>query len=236
MKRYKCYIFDVDYTLLDYGADKRDVFRALFAGEGMFLEPETLERLWERDGYWWTFHGLDRDGGAEAQRTYHERYRRFVRDELDEMRRCCGFLAPTDELVRRYWELMSRGRNAYPEARDVMRRLREDGAALYAATNGFETVQTARLYDFLPYLDGVFVSERIGVIKPNAGFWEHVFREVPFEPRECLVVGDSPAGDIASAAAFGADTFLVDRAGRYPASRAPYAARSLAPLAEREHG
>ncbi len=46
-------------------------------------------------------------------------------------------------------------------------------------------------------MDGVFLSEEIGVEKPNAGFFQEVFRQIgPSDLSSVLIVGDSLTSDM----------------------------------------
>ena len=46
-------------------------------------------------------------------------------------------------------------------------------------------------------MDGVFLSEQLGVEKPNAGFFEKVFSSIcPDDLSEVMIVGDSLTSDI----------------------------------------
>ncbi len=46
-------------------------------------------------------------------------------------------------------------------------------------------------------MDGVFLSEKLGVEKPNAGFFEKVFSEIrPSDLSKVMIIGDSLTSDI----------------------------------------
>ena len=69
----------------------------------------------------------------------------------------------------------------------------------YAVTNGTTVAQERKLklsgLDKL--FDDVFISEQMGVDKPNAGFFEKVWQKIgAYEPGEVLIVGDSLTSDI----------------------------------------
>ena len=53
----------------------------------------------------------------------------------------------------------------------------------------------------------MFVSEEIGFQKPQKEYFDQVDRRIPgFDPARAIVVGDSPASDIAGANAAGLDS------------------------------
>ena len=69
----------------------------------------------------------------------------------------------------------------------------------YAVTNGTAVAQKRKLagsgLDKL--LDGVFISEEVGVEKPGAEFFHRVFQQIgEYAPDEVLIVGDSLTSDI----------------------------------------
>lgn len=69
-----------------------------------------------------------------------------------------------------------------------------------AASNAMYDHQRSRLSlaGMLPYIDHLFVSERIGAEKPSAAFLETCLSSLPeIERNECIVLGDSLSADIA---------------------------------------
>lgn len=69
----------------------------------------------------------------------------------------------------------------------------------YAVTNGTKIAQDKKLsksgLDQL--LDGIYISEVVGIEKPGIGFFEHVFNEIgTYNPDEVLIVGDSLTSDM----------------------------------------
>ena len=69
----------------------------------------------------------------------------------------------------------------------------------YAVTNGTRTAQERKLKGsgLADLLDGVFISEEIGIEKPGIGFFHRVFEKIgDFSPDEVMIVGDSLTSDI----------------------------------------
>jgi 2-haloacid dehalogenase len=69
----------------------------------------------------------------------------------------------------------------------------------YAVSNGTVLAQTKklRLSGLGELFDGVYLSEDLGVEKPNIAFFDKVFAEIgPIEPSEVIIVGDSLTSDI----------------------------------------
>ncbi|MCG4775090.1 HAD-IA family hydrolase, partial [Lawsonibacter sp. DFI.5.51] len=75
-------------------------------------------------------------------------------------------------------------------------------------TNGIGKTQKQRLKDSkMVYLfDDVFISEEMGVEKPNSKFFEIIFNKYDFMKKEdTLMIGDSLASDIKGSNNFGID-------------------------------
>lgn len=69
----------------------------------------------------------------------------------------------------------------------------------YAVTNGTKTAQDRKLENsgLINLLDGVFISEEIGIEKPMVGFFDKVFEKIgKYDKAEVLIVGDSLTSDI----------------------------------------
>ena len=72
-------------------------------------------------------------------------------------------------------------------------------AKQYAVTNGTRIAQERKLKGsgLAELLDGVFISEEIGIEKPGIGFFQRVWETVGhFAPDEVMIVGDSLTSDI----------------------------------------
>ena len=76
---------------------------------------------------------------------------------------------------------------------------------LHRATNGIERVQKERLSDFLPYTHRLYISEKIGFIKPTGDFYNYVMGDLKCRVEECLMIGDSITNDVMGAKTIGLD-------------------------------
>lgn len=69
----------------------------------------------------------------------------------------------------------------------------------YAVTNGTKVAQQRKLErsGLNRLLDGVFISENLGIEKPGIGFFHRVWEQIgQFDPNEVMIVGDSLTSDI----------------------------------------
>lgn len=101
------------------------------------------------------------------------------------------------------------------ESVDVLRDLSRAGVPVYALTNwGADTFAMVEPdYPFLRLFDGMVVSGREGVTKPDPAIFDILCRRYGFEPEQALFVDDS-AANVASAMALGFDAVLFESPGR----------------------
>lgn len=80
---------------------------------------------------------------------------------------------------------------------------------LIAVTNGTKIAQTKKLRQsgLDKVFDAIFISEDVGSEKPNAEYFEHVFRETGITDRnQVLIIGDSLTSDMRGGEIAGIDT------------------------------
>ena len=185
----KTVLWDVDGTLLDFNAAERAAIRTLFAEFGLGeCSEEMLARyskinisFWERlerneitkpevlRGRFEQFFG---EYGIDVSLAvpFNERYQMTLGDTI-------VFLDNSAEIVR-----------------SLMGKVRQ-----YVVSNGTVAAQTKKLdrSKLGGMMDGIFLSEKLGVEKPNRAFFDRVFDEIgPCDPAEVLIVGDSLTSDI----------------------------------------
>ncbi|MCW6674683.1 YjjG family noncanonical pyrimidine nucleotidase [Aerococcaceae bacterium NML160702] len=99
-------------------------------------------------------------------------------------------------------------------AEDFMAHLKERGYRIYAASNGVYNTQVQRLEkaNFLHYFDDLFISEKLGVAKPNTLFFERSVETLgsSFQKERALMIGDSLSSDIKGANNFGMDVCWIN--------------------------
>ena len=70
---------------------------------------------------------------------------------------------------------------------------------IYMATNGLTIPQTGRFNRaaFKPYVDGIYISEQIGVSKPDKAYFDYIFRDLNITDKSrVIMVGDSLTSDM----------------------------------------
>ncbi|MBQ3911343.1 MAG: YjjG family noncanonical pyrimidine nucleotidase [Lachnospiraceae bacterium] len=203
----KTVLWDVDGTLLDFNAAERAAIRTLFAEFGLGeCSEEMLARyskinisFWERlerneitkpevlRGRFEQFFG---EYGIDVSLAvpFNERYQMTLGDTI-------VFLDNSAEIVK-----------------SLMGKVRQ-----YVVSNGTVAAQTKKLdrSKLGGMMDGIFLSEKLGVEKPNRAFFDRVFDEIgPCDLAEVLIVGDSLTSDIRGGMNAGIRTCWYNPAGK----------------------
>jgi len=195
--RYRNLLFDVDDTLLDFGAAERQALRLLFEEHAFPYTPET-EAAYRRinQELWLSFER----GAISREEVLHSRHSRLFQEfgrEVDGAamdRIFSRHLEAGDQLVNGAFELIDRLQHDY---------------SLYLVTNGVSRIQDKRLRGsgLHPLFKGIFVSEDTGYQKPMKQYFDYVFARIPgFSAQETLIIGDSLSADIQGGHGAGLDT------------------------------
>ena len=87
---------------------------------------------------------------------------------------------------------------------------------IYLATNGLTVAQTGR-FDraaIRPYVDGIYISEQIGVSKPEKAYFDYIFRDLNITDKSrVIMVGDSLTSDMLGGRNAGLTTCLFLNGG-----------------------
>ena len=206
---------DIDNTLLDFDAYIRQTMAEGFAHFGLRPYEPYMEEIFHREnGKLW--HQIE--AGTLTFR------------ELEQIRWNNVFRALQIDFDGPVFEKYFRAAlydSAIPVdgAMELLRAL-HGGYTLAVASNGPYQQQLHRLElaGMKPYFDWFFVSEKLGVSKPAAAFFDGAFaelnkgRETPVRPADCVIIGDSLTSDMAGGRGYGMRTCYFRRPGA-PESR-----------------
>ena len=109
-----------------------------------------------------------------------------------------GVHASCEDTQRCYENMLAKGHDFMPGAPELLETL-NGNYQLYLVSNGTAMVQDCRLQDsgIEQYFQGIFISERIGVDKPQKEFFDRSFATIPdFDPSQAMIIGDSLTSDI----------------------------------------
>lgn len=189
----KYLLWDIDATLLNF---KKAEYFAMRDGFEKFQLPIDESQIKNynliNDKYW---KRLER-GEITREMVLHGRFREFF-DGLN--------IAYTDELIydfNKFYQVALGNKIFFNDnAKETLKAL-EKTYKQYAITNGSIVAQKGKLKKsgLDKIFDGVFISEEIGIDKPNKEFFDIVFENVgSTDTREYLLVGDSLTSDILGA-------------------------------------
>ncbi|CEG27249.1 YjjG family noncanonical pyrimidine nucleotidase [Bacillus sp. B-jedd] len=197
MQKYKTLLFDVDDTLLDFGATEKLALKLLLEEQGIKV-TEEIEALYKKinSRLWISFE----EGNVSRDEVVNSRFAELF-GEL-------GREGDGPELEASYRAYLDEGHDMLEGALELITNL-HTRFDLYIVTNGVSRTQYRRLTDsrLLPYFKGIFVSQDTGYQKPMKEFFDFVFSKIPgITAEETLIIGDSLTSDIKGGNLAGIDT------------------------------
>lgn len=186
---FKTILWDVDGTLLDFLAAEKAALQSLFEEFGMGECTDELIARYSKinRGYW---ERLER-GELTKPQVLVGRFQEFFEKE--------GFDSSIAAEFNEKYQLRLGDTIVYcDDSYEIIQSL-QGKVKQYVVSNGTIIAQTKKLKlsGLGALMDGVFLSEQLGVEKPNMGFFDQVFEQIePCEKDEILIVGDSLTSDI----------------------------------------
>ena len=201
MAKYNCIMMDIDNTLLDFDAAERKALLETLQEYSLPCDDAALTRYHEINAALWA--ELNK-GKIRREKLVVERFDKFAKEFH------CD--AKAADLNRTYTEHLATHADVIPGAEEVLHELSEV-ATMIAVSNGTESVERGRLKlsGFEKYFDDVFISEAVGISKPNPKIFQLAMRKLGIEQIDkVLVVGDSLSADIQGGINAGLDTCWVN--------------------------
>lgn len=181
-------LWDVDGTLLNFERSEDYSLRKCLAEIGITADDAMIARYSEINTRYWK--ALER-GEISRERVREGRFEEFFERE--------GLHCPDIPAFNLAYQTYL-GEVFFPNdsAVDLVRSLR-GRLKQYAVTNGSAVAQYGklRLSGLGQLLDGVFISEELGVEKPDPAFFRKVFSAIGDpDPESCVIIGDSLTSDM----------------------------------------
>jgi HAD superfamily hydrolase (TIGR01662 family) len=207
MSGFRAVLFDVDFTI---------------AKPGPLLGPEGYRVAGRRCG-------LELDPALYAQARaaavedleHHpelehdeEIWIRFTEDIVRGMGGDGPRVREAAEAITEGW-LHSENFELYEDSLPVIAELRGHGLKIGLVSNTSRDLD-AFVRHFAIDADAWIASGTHGKVKPSPSIFRAVLELLAVEPRDAVMVGDSPADDVEGARALGLHALLLDREGRYP--------------------
>lgn len=206
--QYDWLLFDADNTILDFNAAQRHALSESLLEIGVLFRTEH-DQIYDRinRSCWRAYE----DGKLSKANLRFQRFQLFFME--------IGLKADPLEFGERYLVHLSESTAKMEGAEELLTKL---GANynLALVTNGIKEVQRSRLAlsGLGNYFSYIAISDEIGVAKPDAAFFSHVFNGLEHPSKErTLIIGDNLNADIRGGLDFGihACWFNYDQRERY---------------------
>lgn len=182
------YIFlDLDDTILDFKKAEAAAISKTLSFMGVEPTEKIISRYSEINDMMWKM--LERKERTRAQ-ILTERFA-ILYSEL-------GVDIDADRTWTVYERFLSQGHWFIDGAPELLEALYKD-YLLYLVSNGTASVQKGRLESsgIEKYFKGIFISQNIGINKPDKRFFDKVFETIDgFEKDKAIIIGDSITSDI----------------------------------------
>ncbi len=201
MKLYKHLFFDLDHTLWDFEANSEATLKEMFVSYKLsrfFEDYEDFHQRYEYHNlYLWSQY---RKSKVDKKTLNTQRfYLPFAEVGFDD-------LIVAQQFASDYLSISATKTLLFPNTLEVLEQLQKD-YQLHIITNGFKEVQTQKLNNsgLRDFFTNIYISELIGVQKPNKYFFDYTVKSCHAKRKECLVIGDSLEADIMGAKKAGID-------------------------------
>ena len=206
---YEFLLLDMDDTILDFKKAEEVALKKTL--HSFSLEPtgEVCARYSQiNQGYWEMLERKEVTREELKVRRFFDLFREY------------GIEVDSALCAKRYVENLAQGHYFIPGAAEAVERLSKK-YKLYMVSNGATDVQLSRLNSagIEKYFQKIFISQQVGVDKPDKLFFERCFARIPdFDRKKAMIVGDSLTSDIQGGRNAGIATCWVN-ANKKPARR-----------------
>ncbi len=218
-------LLDLDDTILDFHMQEHFAIRKTLSASGIEPTDETCELYSKINLRHWAM--LEKKEITREKLAWHR---------FQELFEALGVDGDPHEISALYWDNLASGHYFLPGAEEAVKALAEK-YKLYMVTNGTARVQHSRIASagLAPYFEEIFISEKIGVDKPDKAYFDACFTQIPgFEREKAMIVGDSLSSDIRGGKNAGIRTCWVNPKGKIaPENKKPdYEIKSIAELTD----
>lgn len=220
---YNILLFDLDDTLLDFGANEADSLNKLFQQHGYTFSDELFRVYDSVNKQLWADYENGMIGLDDVLNSRFSKTMQRLGKVVDGIKWECI-----------YRELLGNGCQLMEGALEVCQRL-SVSHRLFVITNGITQTQIKRLKQsgLYEFFEGIFDSQSIGFQKPSKEFFDYVMGHIrDFNKKEALIIGDSLNTDIKGGLVSGIDTCWMNTKSQKSSAeiKSTYTITSLAEL------
>ena len=188
MGKFDIILWDVDQTLLDFKKSESYAIRFCFRKFGKEASDETVSAYTSINENFWK---QIEKGQINKKEALVERFRTLFRQIGEEDIEAEAFQKEYADALGSVYYFQDDSYNLLNQLKGKYRQ--------YLVTNGvtYTQMKKLRLSGLDKLVDGIFVSEQLGVPKPHKEFFEQCFCAIPgFQREKALIVGDSLSSDM----------------------------------------
>ena len=189
-KNYDIVLLDADETVYDFKRAERTAVSKALSSFGIDVDEKVIELYSEGNVLCWK--ALERGEISRDElksRRFKMLFERLGKETSD-------YLAVNDM----YEHELSFCGFMLPGALDFIKKLRSEyDVKIYMATNGLSVPQKGRFErsGIAPYVDGIYISEEVGVSKPAKGYFDYIFADLGItDLSRVIILGDSLTSDM----------------------------------------
>ena len=189
------FLFDLDQTLLDFHASEHKALEIIAKKYNLNYSEEKYLNFKKFNKSLW----LELEKGAISRtELFCKRFTEFIKD-------CGGETLCLDPLQINNEFILTMSQNGIlmNGALEFIKQLKSDisDCKIYIISNGATVNAKGRIKSsgLDEFLDGIFISESMGVTKPAVEFFDIVLSEIGAVKESCIVIGDSLSSDMAGA-------------------------------------
>ena len=189
------FLFDLDMTLLDFHASEYIGLKTVVEAEGYEFNDELYGYFKAKNKELW----LELEKGTVSRTELFETRFRLLYER-------CGADTSKIDLLKRNSEFISTMAGngvAMDGAEDLLKKIRDNikNSKTYIITNGAQINAEGRIRStgLDKLIDGLFVSETMGVNKPSKEYFDMVLDSINEPDSRYMVIGDSLTSDMLGA-------------------------------------
>ena len=189
------FLFDLDQTLLDFHASERKALEIVVTKHGLMFHEDIYRRFKEYNKSLW----------LELEKGTISRTELFTMRFNDLIQNCGGDITKFDALKinDEFIYTMSVNGILMDGALEFAKKIKEEiqYSRIYIISNGATVNATGRIRStgLDKYIDGIYISEALGVNKPSVEFFDICLKDIGEPKGSCIVIGDSLTSDMLGA-------------------------------------